>query len=183
MKGDRTDVDMNALYRDSEDPWDYLNVSRHGLTLTICQSAWTSESRSLAEWGCAEGILLKTLTEGLAPRPQEVYGCELNSIAAGRAARRLNIPIEVADLTEVVIEDSFDLIVISDVLPYTPGKETWIIENALRALSPSGALVLTSWDVNPEEHVPSLRDCIPEGVNYEYYLTAEKCEYAVIRRS
>lgn len=141
--------ELSEVYK-KPDPWNYARANRHAITVGLCQGHWNGGT--LLEYACGEGVLLEKLSTGLSPVPSRVWGFDLDSVAAARAMDRLlqkrplSAMVMVGDLRDELLPlEPFDMVLLSDVLPYIPNEAERVLQAVWKQVSLGGVLVLTSW--------------------------------------
>lgn len=133
---------FTALYDRTDDPW-HLATSDYERSKFIATVAALPRHRyaSAFEPGCSIGVL----TRLLAPRCDRLLAMDLDP----RPLQQLALPdvtARVGRVPEDWPEETFDLVVLSELLYFLPQNERAEVSAAvLRTLAPGGHLVATHW--------------------------------------
>jgi 2-polyprenyl-3-methyl-5-hydroxy-6-metoxy-1,4-benzoquinol methylase len=121
-----------------------------------------AQARRILDVGCGQGCFAARLK---AERSVEVWGIELDPLAAGMAAQRLDriLQGDAVALASALPDEHFDCIVLNDLLEHLVSPETLL--GLLRAkLGPGGCLVASLPNVR---HFPHLWELVVRG-RWEY---------------
>lgn len=121
-----------------------------------------AQARRILDVGCGQGCFAARLK---AERSVEVWGIELDPLAAGMAAQRLDriLQGDAVALAPALPDEHFDCIVLNDLLEHLVSPETLL--GLLRAkLGPGGCLVASLPNVR---HFPHLWELVVRG-RWEY---------------
>jgi len=133
--------EMNKLY-DKKDPWSYGKCNRHEILLGLIRQ-YGQSGGSLLEVGCAEGMFT-----GKVPLRylKDYIGLELSGKAINVAKSRLPQLIFVkSSFEDFSVSKRFNMIVVSDVVPYfdSPVRDSHL--KLLGLLYSGGILFMTTW--------------------------------------
>lgn len=138
---------FEALYGGSADPWNFeasaYERDKYAATLAALNGR---QYRNAIEIGCSIGVLSALLAE----RCDRFLGVELNATAAQRARERLSHMLSarvlVAEVPKTWPKDSYDLVVLSEILYFLSGNEIeQVAGHIARDLEPGGDCVLVNW--------------------------------------
>lgn len=138
---------FEAMYEESDDPWDYANRWYEKRKRQICMSVLPKMSFEHAlEIGCANGFL----SELLAKRCQKLLCIDANPKAIQLAKQRLENADHVEFKQQRIPNEfpigSFDLIVVSEILYYLSKSEvTACLEKIKTLLSKEGVVLSCHW--------------------------------------
>lgn len=146
---------FDALYAGNADPWGFharwYEQRKRALTLALLPRP---RFASAFEPGCSVGLL----SEGLAGRCDRLLATDISSVALAAAEKRLaghdHVRVARWALGGAWPQESFDLVVLSEVLYYLgrPLLEQVVVE-ATAALRPDGVLLAVHWR-HPVEDYP-----------------------------
>ncbi|GAA1644745.1 class I SAM-dependent DNA methyltransferase [Actinoplanes couchii] len=148
---------FERMYAANADPWDFENrwydARKHALTAAAPSRP---RYRSAFEPGCSTG----RLTALLADRCDELLAVDAVDdavrIAAGRVAARPHVTVRRAALPHEWPEQTFDLIVLSEIGYYFSDDDlTGVVERTVASLEPGGDLVAVHWRHPVAEHARS----------------------------
>ncbi|WP_051811931.1 SAM-dependent methyltransferase [Kitasatospora sp. MBT63] len=138
---------FTRMYADRDDPWRladrWYEQRKYALTLAALPRA---AYRSAFEPGCSVGVLSALL----AGRCRALLSCDREDRAVGQARARLarlpHVRVEHRLLPGDWPQESFDLVVLSELLYYFTAADTAdILDRAARSLEPDGTLELVHW--------------------------------------
>lgn len=138
---------FEAMYEESDDPWDYANRWYEKRKRQICMSVLPKMSfEHVLEIGCANGFL----SELLAERCQKLLCIDANPKAIELAKQRLDASAHVEFIQHRIPNEfpngSFDLIVVSEILYYLSKSEvTACLEHIKTSLSKDGVVLSCHW--------------------------------------
>ena len=148
--------------------WEYngMLLYTYGYNKVFCdfvtQLWWEIGAKTGIDMGCGNGYYVSQWRSHGLP----FAGYDANPYTTDLS--RLLLPVGdeacgVADLTEeLVVPESFDLVVCKDVLPYIPNKS---IKKAIKNLAKlSSRFILLSWNVQPIEHISSKNNITEEEI-------------------
>jgi SAM-dependent methyltransferase len=148
---------FERMYADNPDPWDFASrwydARKHDLTVAALPR-W--RYRSAFEPGCSTGML----TARLAGRCDRLLAVDAVASAVSTAAERLaghpHVAVERARVPEDWPDDSFDLVVLSELGYYfDDARLAALLSRAVAALEPGGDLVAVHWRPPVAEHARS----------------------------
>lgn len=136
---------FETKYRADIDPWRFRTspYERDKYQATV-DGLSRPRYRRILEVGCAIGVLSALLAQ----RGDELVAVDGSDTAIAEAARQElpNVRFEVAFLPDQFPDDSFDLIVLSEVLYYlAPDDLRRLAEKCLSALDEDGEMILCHW--------------------------------------
>lgn len=124
-------------------------------------------ARSLLEFGCGSGSLLKIFSKNY-----QCQGIELSPEMARLARRKVpRVPVTVGDIAEVSIGRRFDLVVCAfDTINHIPDFSRWkkVFQRACEQLSPQGVFIFdinTIAKIDRYHEEPPYVEVAPEGVS------------------
>ncbi|MFF7590437.1 SAM-dependent methyltransferase [Kitasatospora purpeofusca] len=138
---------FTRMYAAADDPWRleerWYERRKYALTLAALPKP---VYRSAFEPGCSVGVLSSLL----AGRCGALLSCDREERALGRARGRLghlpHVRVERRVLPDDWPRETFDLVVLSELLYYFTAVDTAdILERAVRSLEPGGTLELVHW--------------------------------------
>ncbi|MFE6054930.1 SAM-dependent methyltransferase [Kitasatospora sp. NPDC056446] len=145
------------MYADCDDPWRladrWYEERKYALTVAALPKP---AYRSAFEPGCSVGVLSALL----AGRCRNLLSCDREERALAQARSRLahlpHVRVERRQLPEDWPEESFDLIVLSELLYYfTAADGADLLERTVRSLEPGGTLELVHWRHPVADHARS----------------------------
>ncbi|BCK66856.1 methyltransferase [Streptomyces libani subsp. rufus] len=146
---------FDTLYGASADPWDlagrWYEQRKYAVTLA---SLPRRRYRAGFEPGCSVGVL----TRQLADRCDRLIAADRVPSAVDNAAARTrdlpNVEVRRLPVPEQWPEDTFDLIVLSELLYYFDDEQLRAtLDRAVTGLEPGGTLVTVHWNHPVPEHV------------------------------
>lgn len=138
---------FDAMYEESDDPWDYANRWYEKRKRQICMSVLPKMSFThILEIGCANGFL----SELLAERCQKLLCIDANPKAIQLAKLRLedepHVEFSQQRIPNQFPEGLFDLIVVSEILYYlTKTEVTECLDKIKISLSTDGVVLSCHW--------------------------------------
>ncbi len=157
-----TQDQLEQLYSEQEDPWDYARDPYEHAKYAATLAALPRERYATGlEIGCSEGVF----TREAAARVDRLLGVDISSTAIARArARCADVPgvtFRAFDFIREDLQERFDVIFCSEVLYYIPPwRRTRVARKIATWLNPGGDLVLVhTW----REHTRTWDDIYGEG--------------------
>ncbi len=138
---------FEAMYEESDDPWDYANRWYEKRKRQICMSVLPKMSFGHAlEIGCANGFL----SELLAERCQKLLCIDANPKAIQLAKQRLedtdHVELQQQRIPDQFPTGAFDLIVVSEILYYLSKSEVIAsLEKIKASLAVDGVVLSCHW--------------------------------------
>jgi SAM-dependent methyltransferase len=149
---DRTGFER--FYAASDDPWKLESDRESRKYAELLRACGDGPFGRALEIGCAIGVF----TEMLAPRCSDLLALDISGIAVARARARVgrygHVRCERRTLPAEMPQESFDLMVASDILYYWPLP---VVASAARIfeahLAPGGRLVFLHWRGRPDANL------------------------------
>ncbi|MFJ9948323.1 SAM-dependent methyltransferase [Kitasatospora sp. NPDC091207] len=145
------------MYADHDDPWRladrWYEQRKYALTLAALPRAGY---RSAFEPGCSVGVLSSLLAD----RCRALLSCDREERPLARARARLahlpHVRVEHRLLPDDWPQESFDLVVLSELLYYFDAVEAVdLLDRTVRSLEPGGTLELVHWRHPVADHARS----------------------------
>ncbi len=142
------------LYQKDPDPWRYVEgdyeIDKRADTLGFLRAHYSN--------GCEVGCSIGVLTKELASRCDRLIGVDISPTAVAIARQRVaNLPrvtIKVVHLPHEDLDDSFDLLVLSEMLYFLSEAEIeGLADLAARRVLPDGDLLIVSFDGETQTHL------------------------------
>lgn len=146
---------FESRYRTSTDPWRFASstyeLNRYHTTLDALSRP---SYRRGFEPGCSIGVL----TAALAARVEHLIACDISETAVARARERCrdlsHVEIFRCDAADVLLENSFDLIVFSELGYYfCVNRLAAMVRQMARRLEPGGEFVAVHWLGTSSDHL------------------------------
>ena len=138
---------FDALYSASDDPWAFETSAYEAEKYARTVAAADGErAASALEVGCSIGVL----TERLAPLCDRLTAIDIAPRALRRAKARCakldNVEFRRADIVRSSLTETFDLIILSEVVYYWTVRDIISVSRTLeRCLRPCGRLLMVHW--------------------------------------
>jgi SAM-dependent methyltransferase len=174
---------FEALYRENPDPWQFATSEYEAQKYATTLAALPRDRyRSGFEIGGSIGIM----TEQLAQRCDRLLSIDVSKIAQSQAIQRCqhlnNIDFQLMSVPDEFPDDSFDLLVLSEVGYYWCWDDLHKAQNLiLDRLRPQGHLLLVHWIVDArvlpltgDEVHDSFLELVPDRLNQIHSLTTDK---------
>ena len=145
---------FDALYRKDADPWRYVTcdyeIDKRRDTLAALRPRYASA----CEVGCSIGVL----TAELAARCDRLIGIDVSAEAVASARVRLagfpNVEIRQAHLPHDEPAETFDLLVLSEMLYFLTGEEIDALAAlGARRVEPGGEVLIVNYDGETQTHL------------------------------
>lgn len=149
-----TDGYFDAMWATGPDPWDhagrFYEHRKYAMTAAVLRSAHYG---SIFEPGCATGLL----TAMLAPRADRYLATDRHPRAVAVTRRRVgdrrNVTVSEGRIPADWPDDTFDAVVLSEVLYYLEERDVWAcLDLAAASTSPGGELVAVHFREPVAEH-------------------------------
>ena len=156
---------FEAKYNAHDDPWDYASSAYEQEKYRVALDALGGErNRSAFEIGCSIGVF----TRMLAPLCDRLLAVDSAPTAVERARNRCapleHVQLELMHVPLQFPEETFDLVVLSEVGYYWSRKDLQITRRKiLQHLTPSGRILLVHW-TPPIDDAPLSGDEVHETV-------------------
>ena len=154
-RGEETTADyFEHMWSLGDDPWEHATRFYEGRKYDLTVAALRRPRYTQAfEPGCGIGLL----TERFAQRCDSVIASDRHPACGARratsATRGLDVEVRLLQLPEAWPSETFDLIVLSEVLYYfTPARVAEILDRAAQRLVPGGDLVAVHYRQPVAEH-------------------------------
>lgn len=148
---------FEALYAASNDPWNVRDAWYEQRKRTLLLAALPDERYASAfEPGCGNG----ELTAALAERCDRVLACDGSASAVAAAIARVpardGVRIDQRRLPDEWPEDTFDLVIVSEMAYYFPA-DAWrgMVERIVASLAPGGLLLMCHCRYPYDDYVTS----------------------------
>jgi SAM-dependent methyltransferase len=174
---------FEALYRENPDPWQFATSEYEAQKYaTTLEALPRDRYKSGFEIGGSIGIM----TEQLAQRCDRLLSIDVSTIAQSQAIQRChhlnNIDFQLMSVPDEFPDDSFDLLVLSEVGYYWCWDDLHKAQNLiLDRLQPQGHLLLVHWIVDArvlpltgDEVHDSFLKLVPDRFNHIHSLTTDK---------
>lgn len=154
---------FEALYRDKGDPWDFESSPYEAAKYTETLAALPADRfASVLEVGCANGVL----TAQLGPRCDVLLAVDVSqtavAAASARCADQANVRIELRRLPAEAPAETFDLVLLSEVVYYWDSADILRMGAYLRGAVRSGGYVLLVHWIGETDYPKSGDDAVAE---------------------
>jgi predicted TPR repeat methyltransferase len=157
---------FDQMYESSSDPWGFsvrwYEERKRAISLAVLPEAHYATAY---EPGCSIGVL----TDGLASRCDALLASDVSEKALALARKRIghlsHVTLERHVLPRDWPDESFDLVVLSEVLYYFENRDLATIANrAAGSIAPGGTLVSIHW-LHPVSDYPQSGDTAQDAVS------------------